>query len=135
MRSGVSPPGSAPGSAGVLRRKPDTGWTAAPAGGEGGVHRDAVQPGGHRGLAPEGAQGPPGVDEGVLGRLLDVAGVVEQARHDRAHPAFVTCDQDGEAVEVPGPGVAPARRRRIRHSRPANVVDAHQPPIDLRSSR
>lgn len=69
---------------------------------EGGVGGDAVEPGEDGGVGPEVAAVPPGLNEGVLHGLVDVAVVVEEAGDDRANPVFVAVDEREEVVEFGG---------------------------------
>lgn len=82
---------------------------------EGGVGRDPVQPGEHRGFGPEVGPVAPGLREGVLECLVDVTRIVEKAGDHAAYAVFMALDQIEEAVEL-GPG---CRRfsagRRIVH--------------------
>lgn len=69
---------------------------------EAGVHRDAVQPGGHGGLAPEGVGGAEGGDQGVLygvGRFLTVA---QRPQGHGPQPVAVASSQLAEGVGVAG---------------------------------
>lgn len=69
---------------------------------EAGVHRDAMQPGGDGGLAPEGVRGPEGGDQGVLygiGRLLTIA---QSPQGHGPQPVAMASCQLAEGVGVAG---------------------------------
>lgn len=69
---------------------------------EAGVHRDAVQPGGDGGLAPEGVGGAEGGDQGVLygvGRFLAVA---QRPQGHGPQPVAMASSQLAEGIGVTG---------------------------------
>jgi hypothetical protein len=67
----------------------------------GGVHGDAVQPGGEGGLLPEARGAPQRGHEGLLGGVLSVLAVAEHAQADAVHAALVPAHQLPEGVPVP----------------------------------
>ena len=66
---------------------------------EGDVRGDPVQPGEHRRLGAKPVAVTPGLHEGVLNRLLDVARVIEETPDDRGHPSLIARDQIEEVVD------------------------------------
>ena len=66
------------------------------------VDGDPVQPGEDGRVAAEAVEVAPGLDEAVLGRLLDVAVVVEQPHEHAAHAPLVAVHDLGEGIDVTG---------------------------------
>jgi hypothetical protein len=79
------------------------------------VDGDSVQPRERRRLAAEPVEVAPGLDERVLGRLLHVARIVEQASEDGPDAAFEQADELAEGVEVAFPRAPEQRPFRIFH--------------------
>ena len=77
---------------------------------EAGVDHDPVQPGGHRGVAPEPVGRPVGRQQRVLQRVGRLLAVAERAQGDRPEPVAVPADQLGERVRVAGDVGAQQRR-------------------------
>jgi hypothetical protein len=90
--------GRQPGVLGVQGRQPDT----APAPGlvGGGVDGDAVEPGGEGGGPAEGRGLAEGGQERLLGGVLGILAVAEDAQAEAVDAALVTGDQDAEGAGV-----------------------------------
>ncbi len=66
------------------------------------MHGDPVQPGERRCVASETVEVPPGLDESVLCRLVDVTVVAKEPRQKRADPPFEQAHEILECRRVPG---------------------------------
>jgi hypothetical protein len=64
------------------------------------VDGNPVEPSEELRIAAEPAQVAPGLDEDILGCLLDVASIIEQPVQDRCHPMLVCANELGEGAEV-----------------------------------
>ena len=74
---------------------------------QGGVHRQPMQPGGHRALEAEAGQGLPGAHERLLGQILRPrAGLAHQPHDDPMHTPVVAAVQLLERLHVRPRGAA-----------------------------
>jgi hypothetical protein len=64
------------------------------------IHPDPVQPGEERGVAAVAVEVAPGLDEGILQRLLDIPRVVKYSHQHEAKTLLVSLHDPSEGVEV-----------------------------------